>query len=256
MAAKIRMGASRTLFWHEAEQRRAIWVDHRGRRSAHDGSGRHAGDGVLRGYDYGRGLSPRDVLQLFSLQLAILGLLACVAGALLGWLAQFGLFQLLTDLLPQEIPSGGFAPMLAGIATGLVALAGFALPPLAALGRVPPLRVLQRDLLPLPASGWLVYGAALLALGLIMWRLSLDLQLTLSLLGGGLVAALLLGSLLLLSLKGMRRLLAGASLAWRLGLGQLLRHPLNAAGQALAFGLILLRQAKLGFMSCEALRAH
>ena len=78
--------------------------------------------------------------------------------------------------------------MLAGIATGLVALAGFALPPLAALGRVPPLRVLQRDLLPLPASGWLVYGAALLALGLIMWRLSLDLQLTLSLLGGGLVA--------------------------------------------------------------------
>ena len=199
------------------------------------------------------GMSRREVMQLFSLQLAILGLLACVAGALLGWLAQFGLFQLLSDLLPQEIPSGGFAPMLAGIATGLVALAGFALPPLAALGRVPPLRVLQRDLLPLPASGWLVYGAALLALGLIMWRLSLDLQLTLSLLGGGLVAALLLGSLLLLSLKGMRRLLAGASLAWRLGLGQLLRHPLNAAGQALAFGLILLCMSLIALLRGELL---
>ena len=84
--------------------------------------------------------------------------------------------------------------------SGLVALAGFALPPLAALGRVPPLRVLRRDLLPVPASSWLVYGAALLALGLIMWRLSLDLQLTLALLGGGLITALLLGGLLLAQL--------------------------------------------------------
>jgi len=199
------------------------------------------------------GLSRKEVMQLFSLQLAILGLLASCAGALTGWLAQMGLFQLLGDLLPQEIPSGGFAPMLAGIATGLVALTGFALPPLAALGRVPPLRVLQRDLLPLPASGWLVYGAALLSLGLIMWRLSLDLQLTLSLLAGGLVAALLLGGLLLLSLKGLRRLLAGASLPWRLGLGQLLRHPLNAAGQALAFGLILLCMALIALLRGELL---
>ncbi|MBF7730851.1 ABC transporter permease [Pseudomonas sp. N040] len=199
------------------------------------------------------GLSRREVMQLFSLQLAILGLLACTVGALLGWLAQLGLFQLLGGLLPQEIPGGGPWPMLAGIATGLVALAGFALPPLAALGRVPPLRVLQRDLLPLPASGWLVYGAALLALGLIMWRLSLDLKLTLSLLGGGLIAALLLGSLLLLSLKGLHRLLAGASLPWRLGLGQLLRHPLNAAGQSLAFGLILLCMALIALLRGELL---
>ena len=199
------------------------------------------------------GMSRHEVMQLFSLQLALLGLFACLVGALLGWLAQLGLFQMLETLLPQEIPSGGLWPMLAGIATGLVALAGFALPPLAALGRVPPLRVLQRDLLPLPASGWLVYGAALLALGVIMWRLSLDLQLTLSLLGGGLLAALLLGGLLLMSLRALRRLLKNASLAWRLGLGQLLRHPLNAAGQALAFGLILLCMALIALLRGELL---
>ena len=199
------------------------------------------------------GLSRRETMSLFSLQLAILGVLASVSGALLGWLAQLGLFYLLHELLPADVPPGGLMPALAGIGTGLVALAGFALPPLAALGRVPPLRVLRRDLLPIPASTWLVYGTALLALGLIMWRLSLDLLLTFALLGGGVIAALVLGGLLLLGLQSLRRLLARASLPWRLGLGQLLRHPLAAAGQSLAFGLILLSMALIALLRGELL---
>ncbi|MFG0382396.1 ABC transporter permease [Pseudomonas sp. zbq_18] len=199
------------------------------------------------------GLSRRQTLGLFGLQLAILGLLACLCGALLGWLGQLVLFQLLQGLLPPGVPAGGLTPALAGIAVGLVALAGFALPPLAALGRVPPLRVLRRDLLPVPPSSWLVYGAALLALALIMWRLSLDWKLTLALLGGGLIATLLLGGLLLLALKGLRQLLARAALPWRLGLGQLLRHPLAAAGQSLAFGLILMAMALIALLRGELL---
>jgi putative ABC transport system permease protein len=199
------------------------------------------------------GLSRNEALVLFSLQLAMLGIAASVTGALLGWFAQLGLFYLLENLLPAAVPPGGWLPALAGIGTGLVALAGFALPPLAALGRVPPLRVLRRDMLPIPASSWLVYGAALLALGLIMWRLSLDLILTFALLGGGLVAALVLGGLLLLALQSLRRLLAGASLPWRLGLGQLLRHPMAAAGQSLAFGLILLSMGLIALLRGELL---
>ncbi|MDH0302103.1 MULTISPECIES: ABC transporter permease [unclassified Pseudomonas] len=199
------------------------------------------------------GLSRHQTLGLYCLQLAMLGAVAALAGALIGWLAQLGLFELLKGLLPSQVPPGGLTPALAGIGTGLVALAGFALPPLAALGRVPPLRVLRRDLLPLPPSSWLVYGAALFALGLIMWRLSLDLLLTFALLGGGLIAALLLGGLLLLGLRSLRQLLAGAPLAWRLGLGQLLRHPLAAAGQALAFGLILLAMGLVALLRAELL---
>ncbi|MFJ3525416.1 ABC transporter permease [Pseudomonas sp. NPDC090203] len=199
------------------------------------------------------GLSRNEALVLFSLQLAMLGIAASVTGALLGWFAQLGLFYLLENLLPAAVPPGGWLPAVAGIGTGLVALAGFALPPLAALGRVPPLRVLRRDMLPIPASSWLVYGAALLALGLIMWRLSLDLILTFALLGGGLVAALVLGGILLLALQSLRRLLAGASLPWRLGLGQLLRHPMAAAGQSLAFGLILLSMGLIALLRGELL---
>lgn len=199
------------------------------------------------------GLSRREALGIFTLQLALLGIVASLIGALLGWLAQLVLFELLRNLLPAGVPPGGILPAITGIATGLVALAGFALPPLAALGRVPPLRVLRRDMLPVPPSSWLVYGAALLALGVIMWRLSLDLKLTLSLLGGGLLATLLLGGLLLLGLHSLRRLLAKASLPWRLGLGQLLRHPLAAAGQSLAFGLILLAMALIALLRGELL---
>lgn len=199
------------------------------------------------------GLSRREALTLYTLQLGYLGVAASVAGALLGWAAQHGLFFLLRDLVVSEVPPATLWPALAGIATGLVALAGFALPPLAALGRVPPLRVLRRDILPIPPSTWLVYGAAVGALGLIMWRLSLDLKITLALLGGGLLATVLLGGLLLLALRGLRRALSGASLSWRLGLGQLLRHPLAAAGQSLAFGLILLAMALIALLRGELL---
>ncbi|MGM3387640.1 ABC transporter permease [Stutzerimonas stutzeri] len=199
------------------------------------------------------GLSRREALTLYGFQLGYLGLFACAVGALLGWVAQLGLFHLLRELIVNEIPPATVWPALAGMATGLVALAGFALPPLAALGRVPPLRVLRRDMLPVPASSWLVYGTAVAALGVIMWRLSLDLRITLALLGGGLLATVVLGGLLLLTLRGLRQMLSGAALPWRLGLGQLLRHPLAAAGQSLAFGLILLAMALIALLRGELL---
>lgn len=199
------------------------------------------------------GLSRREALLLYGSQLFVLGVVASLFGAFLGWLAQLGLMHLLGNLLPPELPDAGIVPALAGMATGLVALAGFALPPLAALGRVPPLRVLRSDLLPVPMRTWMAYGCALLALGLIMWRLSLDLKLTLALLGGGAIAAVVLGFILLLALRGLRRALQGASLPWRLGLGQLLRYPLAAAGQSLAFGLILLAMALIALLRGELL---
>lgn len=199
------------------------------------------------------GLARRQALALFALQVLLLGLAASLAGVLLGSLAQLALFHLLGGLLPAEIPPTGWRPALLGVAVGMVAMAGFALPPLAALGRVAPLRVLRRDLQPVPLSSLAAYASALLALGLLMWWLSLDLWLTLALLGGGLLACLLLGGLWLLALRGLRRLLANAGLAWRLGLGQLLRHPLAAAGQSLAFGLILLAMALVLLLRSELL---
>ncbi|MFD1260313.1 ABC transporter permease [Entomomonas asaccharolytica] len=199
------------------------------------------------------GLSRKQVLTLYTLQLIYIGLIACILGAALGWLVQLGLFKLLAGLVSGVLPSVGLTPALAGIATGLIALAGFAIPPLAALGNTPPIRVLRQDIFPTPPRSWFVYGLAILALAIIMWRLSLDIKLTLSLMGGGLIAVAMLGGLLLWGLKGLRKLLTKASLPWRLGLGQLLRYPIRAIGQILAFGVILMAMALIILLRSELL---
>lgn len=86
-----------------------------------------------------------------------------------------------------------------------------------------------------------------------MWRMSLDLVLTFALLGGGVIAAVVLGGILLLGLQSLRRLLARASLPWRLGLGQLLRHRWQPRARPLAFGLILLSMALIALLRGELL---
>ena len=199
------------------------------------------------------GASRRRVMGLFITQLACLGLVATLIGLTLGWVMQWGLVILLQDLLPPDLPGVGFKPLLVGAATGLIALAGFALPPLLRLGEVAPLRVLRRDLAPLPSSGWLIYGLALTSLCLLMWQFTGNLSITLAVVLGGAFAALLLGLVALVLLKVSGNRLRHASLAWRLGSGQLLKQPTTAAGQILAFGLILMSMVVVLILRTELL---
>ncbi|MFN3581143.1 MAG: ABC transporter permease [Pseudomonas sp.] len=199
------------------------------------------------------GASRRRVMTIFLIQLACLGLVATAIGLSLGWLMQWGLVFLLRDLLPPDLPGVGLKPLLVGAATGLIALAGFALPPLMRLGEVAPLRVLRRDLAPLPSSGWLIYGLALASLSLLMWQFTGNLRITLAVIFGGAIAALLLGLIALLLLRAVGNRLRNASLAWRLGSGQLLKQPTAAAGQILAFGLILMSMVVVLILRTELL---
>ena len=78
----------------------------------------------------------------------------------MGCLAQLALVATLADWLGSELPSPSLAPVAAGIATGMVALLGFALPPLIQIAQVPPLRALRRDLGPPRASAALAVLSA------------------------------------------------------------------------------------------------
>ena len=199
------------------------------------------------------GASQQDLLGLYLPQLVMVATLASAAGCLLGWLAQHGLLYLLADLLPVAPSGTRLWPLLAGLATGLVTLAGFALPPVMRLRHVPPLRVLRRDLLPLPARAWLVYGAAVAAVIALMWRYTGNWSLTLSVLAGAAAAAALLALLAFLLLWLGRRLNRRVGVTWRFGFNNLWRRTSTSISQMLAFGLTLMAMAVVALVRTDLL---
>lgn len=211
-----------------------------------------------RHYDVGAmlrclGATQRDVVSLFLPQFLALGLAASALGCALGWLAQEAIFYLLKDLRPAGLPPAGFAPVAYGFLAGFITLAGFALPPLLRLKRVPPLRVLRRELAPFPATAWAVYGSAVAAILLLMWRFTGDLLLTFSVLAGSLVAAAALAAFAAALLAMSRRLHRRVGVAWRFGLNNLWRRSHTSIGQILAFGLALMAMAVIALLRTDLL---
>lgn len=185
------------------------------------------------------GCKQREILWLFSCQFLALGIAASSVGCGLGWLAQQGLFYLLRALLPTQVASPSLFAVLFGFSTGLAILLGFALPPLLRLKKVSALRVLRRDLEPLPTSAWLVYGLALSLIAVLIWRYTNDLKMTATIIGGSLLSLLVMGGLLYLLLIQARKLLPKLNLTWRFGLQALLRNPQTSVSQILAFSITL-----------------
>jgi len=156
---------------------------------------------------------------------------------------------MLQDVLPAHLPAAGLLPLGVGIGSGLVLLAGFALPPVLRLKRVPPLRVLRRELAPVPAGGWLVYGTALAVTALLMWGYTGSAALTATVFGGAAVGGALLALLALGLLAAGRRLPAGG--AWRYGVSALWRRPTVSVGQLLAFALTLAAMALVALVRTD-----
>ncbi len=199
------------------------------------------------------GATQRDLVGLYLRQLLLMGLLGSTMGVVLGYAAHLGLLLLLRGLLPGTLPQPGPWPALLGFFTGLLMLAGFALPPVLRLREVPALRVLRRELTPLPLRAWLVYGAALGAMTLLLWRYTDSAALTLSVLGGTLLALLVFGALAWALLRSSRVLVYGTGVAWRYGLLTLWRRPTLAIGQILAFGLVLMAMALVTLLRSDLL---
>ena len=199
------------------------------------------------------GLSRRRILQLFGLQLLLCGILAALLGVAAGWLAQQGLVALLGPLISAELPGAGWRPALVGIATGLLILVAATLPALLQLAAVAPLRVLRRELTPLPPASLLIYALASLCGTLLLWLYCNDLPLALLIGAGGVLGSLLLaaGGWLLLCLVAR---LPGP-LAWRLSRNNLLRHPRASLTQLTAFGLTLAAMALILLVRSDLLDA-
>ena len=202
------------------------------------------------------GLSSREVLWLYLLQVLLLALVGSLVGAVLG----SGLPLLLTSLAPDLLPPEMIDPfqplaLLRGLALGVGVAGLFSLPALTAVWRVPPARVLRSEAAPLPAPALVRYGASLLlSLGVFgaAWIQARDLLVAASFTGGlaALAGLLFAGAWVLVRLAGrVSRERFGPYLVQ--GLTSLSRPGAGTVGAIVALGLGVLVVTCMGLVQAR-----
>ncbi len=183
------------------------------------------------------GASQGFVLRQTVLQLVAIAVLVTLAGTVLGYCAQAGLAWLLRDLIRADLPPPAWSTAWVGLVTSVTILVGFALPPLLQLKRVPPARVLRRNLEPPPLRYAAVYLFAIGAVLALLYWLVRDARLVTVValgIGGTFLALALAGWALVRGLAPLRR---GVGVAWRYGLANIARRGRDSIVQIVAFGL-------------------
>jgi putative ABC transport system permease protein len=186
------------------------------------------------------GASQRFVLGVSVSQLLLVAIAAGVLGSVAGYIAEEAITLFLRGLLRGELPAPTISVAWVGIVTSVLVLAGFALPPLMQLRRVPPARVLRKDLEPPPLRYLSVYGTALVALVALLGWLLRDAKL----LSYVLLAAIATFAVLTLAgwalVRLLSRLRGRVGVAWRYGIANISRRGRDSIAQIVAFGLGLM----------------
>jgi putative ABC transport system permease protein len=174
------------------------------------------------------GASGGASMAIYLCQTAFLGVCGATGGALLGLAAQFALPALTRDLLPGDVQIFfAWQPVLSGMATGFVLCLVFALLPLLAIRRVPPLATLRseaaettaRDPMRLAVWALIVAGSLCFAYAQTrMWSVAISFLIALSVAFG-----LFAGAAALLSLAARRGMPSAAPYVVRQGFSNLYR---------------------------------
>ena len=183
------------------------------------------------------GTQQAAITQLYLVQLLILALVSSVIGCLAGYLAQEGISYMVAGLVKNALPEASLRPVWTGLAAGIVTVLGFAMPQILRLRQVSPLRVLRRDLEPLPLKNMTVYAFAVFALVLLSpWR-SGNFQLTVYVLAGIIVTGLVLMLCTHIMIRWLNRLRSRVGVASRYGLANIARRKHQSVAQILGIGL-------------------
>ncbi len=183
------------------------------------------------------GASRPLVLAVSLWQLLLLAVGASVLGAAAGYVTQLWLVRVLRGLLRSDLPAASGWPALIGFGVALAMLAGFALPSLLQLTRVPALRVLRREIGPPTLRLWAAAAPVLLASTAVIYGALGEVALSLWFIVGLAAAALVLGVSGGLLIRAAGRVRGFAGVAWRYGISQLARRPASGIAQIMAFGI-------------------
>ena len=190
------------------------------------------------------GQSQRTLTLSYGLEFLGAGLIASALGVLIGYGVHLGFVQLLSGLVDTQLPPATAWPALMGMGMGLTLLIAFGLPPVLQLARVPPLRVIRRELGGLQTHSVLVLAMGLAGFALTLLMVSRSLTLGLITVGGFAVALLVFAGLAALALWLLRRTVPGEQAPrWlRLATRQVAARPVFAVVQvsALSVGLLAL----------------
>ena len=182
------------------------------------------------------GAPQRQTLALFAVQFLILGLAASIVGTLIAVAGQQLLVVLLRGVIHNSLPLPDPATIATPMAIGLVLLLGFALPPLVALSRVPPLRVLRRQLGAPGRGGLAAYGAGAATIATLIFWQARD-PTTGAIVIGAIVGVLFVAAGMAWLAILVLRMLPQRGYSWRYGLANLRRRPFDSSLQIGALGL-------------------
>jgi putative ABC transport system permease protein len=200
------------------------------------------------------GARQRPVMTAFVLQLLWLALPALALGSLLGYAVQSALVASMGDLIPEALPAPNVVPAVVATATGLLALLGYGLPPLMALRRVPPIRVLNRQLgQPRPGQFVIYLVPIAFSVALVFWQAG-DVRLGTAMsagLGGTVVLLSIVAALLI---RGLRKLSRGRGISWRFGLANVAKRGSGSLLQIAGLGLGLMVIFLLSVIQSDLLR--
>jgi len=130
------------------------------------------------------GLPQRSIALQYIAEFGAVGLLASLAGVLLGFAVHYVFVLLLAGLVEASLPAPSLWPALFGVGVGLTLLMGFGLPPVLQLAQVPALRVIRRDVGALKPASIAVLAAGTIGFALLLLAVSSDLKLGLIAVGG------------------------------------------------------------------------
>jgi putative ABC transport system permease protein len=190
------------------------------------------------------GQSQRTLTLSYGLEFLGAGLIASALGVLVGYGVHMGFVMLLAGLVETRLPAATALPAFMGMGMGLTLLIAFGLPPVLQLSKVPPLRVIRRDLGGLQTHSVLVLGMGLAGFALTLLMVSRSLTLGLITVGGFALALGVFAGLAALALWLLRRTVPGEQAPrWlRLATRQVAARPVFAVVQvsALSVGLLAL----------------